>query len=91
MTINSRGAARLTKGRPSLYADEISMQLNMELPDALFRKPRLEASIKIPEEAVQTEVINSDVTDNISEAIKSSTGLDVVIRIVNPEEDEETK
>jgi len=86
ITINSRGSARITKGRPALDADEIAMMLDISLPDALFRKPRLEARIDIPEEAAQAEVITSEVVGNVQEAIESATGLTVVVNVVKEEE-----
>lgn len=82
ITINSRGSARLTKGRPALDSDEIAMMLDITLPDALFRKPRLEARIDIPEEAGQPEVITSEVVENVKEAIESATGLTISVNVV---------
>lgn len=85
LTINSRGSARLTQSKPGLNWDEISILLDVNLPDALFKKPRLEATINIPEEAAGPDVLNSEVVENVQEAIKTATGLTFSINVVKEE------
>lgn len=86
--INSRGSVHTSQGPPrSIGVDEVAMKINLELPNALFTKPQLEASLTVPNEAVNKEVLTPQVTDNIAQAIKQSTGLDMVIRIVDPAEE----
>lgn len=88
LNVNRRGSVSTTKNTPSLKADEISIKLCLELPDALFNRPKLQANITIPDEAAKPEIINSLVIDNVQEAIKAATGLDFTISIVNqPDED----
>lgn len=89
LTISSRGATRMTNSKPRLNADEISMNLNIELPDALFQKPALVASITVPNEAAVSEVISSIVYDNVEEAIETATGLTFAISVVKADEDGE--
>lgn len=88
LTVNSRGSARVTKSRPYLESNEISILLDVSLPDELFSKPRLEAKIDVPKEAIGQSVITTEVVDNVQEAIKSATGLDMVVRVIAPEEEE---
>lgn len=89
ITINSRGIARLTQGRPNIESDEISILLDINLPDELFKKPRLEAKIDIPKEAAGPDVLNSEVVENVKEAIKQATGLDFSINVIQNEEMQE--
>lgn len=49
VTVNRRGAARLTKRLPDVYAGEISTKVNLSIPDEAFRSPFAEASIEVPE------------------------------------------
>lgn len=88
LTINSRGSARLTQGRPAIEADEVSILLDVTLPNALFEKPRLEASIEIPEDAVGPDVLNCEVIENVKDAIKQSTGLTFAINVIKEEKEE---
>lgn len=85
LTINSRGAARLTQGKPGIDWNEVSVLLDINLPDELFNRPRLEAKIEIPKEAAGPEVLNSEVVENVQEAIKQVTGLTFSINVIKEE------
>ncbi len=85
LTINSRGSARLTQTKPHLDWNEISIALEVNLPDALFDKPRLEARIDIPEEAATPNLIDAHVVENVQEAIKQATGLEFSINVIRTE------
>ena len=89
LTISSRGAARITQGQPSVDANEISICLDINVPDELFRKPRLEAKIEIPKEAAGPDVLSSEVVENVKEAIHQATGLEFSINVIKPEEKKE--
>ena len=86
ITINDRGSMRLTKGNTQTQTNEVSVRVNINIPDALFQKPRLEATITIPEEAIGPEMISSDVIHNCQDAIKETTGLDMIISVARDEE-----
>ena len=88
LTINSRGSARLTQGQPSVNWNEVSVCLEINLPDEIFRRPRLEAKIEIPKEAAGTDVLSTEVVENVKEAIKQSTGLTFSINVIKEEETE---
>lgn len=47
LIINNRGTTRLTKNKPALNWDEIAMLLNIEMPDSVFKRPQIQANIKI--------------------------------------------
>lgn len=47
LTINNKGSARITKSKPGVQWNEISMLLNIELPDSVFKRPVITANIKI--------------------------------------------
>lgn len=91
LIVNSRGAMRVNKARPALGFDEISLALELNLPDELFKKPRLEAKITVPKEAVVSKQIEAGVVDNIEQAIKAAAGMEVKLLIVRPEDDEKDK
>lgn len=89
LTVKSNESARLTQGKPVVGVDEVSILLDINLPDELFRRPRLEAKIEIPQEAAGPETISSEVIENVQEAIQKSTGLTFSINVVNNVEKEE--
>lgn len=76
--------ARLALKKPSLAKDEIAVKVTISVPDALFNRPQLQASITIPESAVTAPVVNATVLDNIQEVLSQQTGLDVAVRLVSP-------
>ncbi len=88
LTINSRGNSRLTHGKPRISVDEISILLSINLPDEIFKRPRLEAKIEIPKEAVGPDKITSEVVENVKEAIETVTGLTFAINVIKEEKDE---
>lgn len=49
LTVNARGSARVTKSRPPSKAGEVSVLLNLTIPDEAFRSPFVEAHLEVPE------------------------------------------
>ena len=86
MVINSKGGARLAVKMPRLNPSEIAFQIQFVIPQALFHRPLVRARIEIPENVVLTDTITPEITDNIEEAIKSVTGLEMRVSVVEPEE-----
>lgn len=82
LTIKKNGSVRITKSAPALGRDEITMRLNINIPDKIFLKPRLEASITVPEDSIQAAVIEPEVVDNIKETIKEHTGIELDIKVI---------
>lgn len=77
----------MTVGSPALDSNEIAVKVTLDIPDAIFDKPALEAKITIPEEAVSKPVISAEVIDNVQEIIKQNTGFEVKLEIVNANEE----
>jgi hypothetical protein len=79
LAVNENGRTKLTKSKPTLQGDEIAISLKLDIPNALFRKPSLEAVIKIPDSVAQTELLTSAVVDNIEQILKSNFNLDIKV------------
>lgn len=77
---------RVTKTKPGLMSNEIAVKINLELPDALFTKPQLEAKVTVSEKAVAPTTIDAEVVDNVEQIIKEKTGFDVKLTVVKDEE-----
>lgn len=75
-------SARLSARTPSLAKDEVAIKLNIKVPDGLFKRPQLKASISIPESAVTAPVVSAEVIDNVREVLSQQTGLDVTVSLV---------
>lgn len=87
LTVNNRGSVRVTKTQPSLDWNEVSILLNLNIPDQVFRKPILQADITIPEEVVANSPINADVANNVALAIEQATGLKFAITVEEKKEE----
>ena len=81
----SKSSARLTMRSPSLEPGEVPVRISLTLPVALFQRPSLEASIKVPESSAGQPVISADVQSGIAEAIRAATGMDVRLTVEGPE------
>ncbi len=77
----------LKEREPNLDGNEVAVKLDIEIPDAFFKRPQLEARMTIPEEALPKMNITTKVTDNIERLIKDATGLTMKVSIV--EQDKE--
>lgn len=87
LKISSTGVVKATKSHVSPGNDEITLGVDIELPDSLFRRPQIEASIKVDKEYAQPLTISAETANKVQDAIKQSTGLDIVFKVINPEED----
>jgi hypothetical protein len=81
--VKAKGTLRVTKTPPSLDRGEIAVKLHLDVPDALFTTPQLQAKITIPESSVNKPTVSAEITDNIRKAVKLHTGVDQKIEIVN--------
>lgn len=82
---------RVTKTSPGLDSNEIAIKINLDLPNALFSKPALEAQVTVSEKAVSPQVITADVVDNVEQIIKEKTGFDVKLTVVREDSNDSEK
>ncbi len=83
LIIKQNGSVRTTKGRPDLKWDEVAIKIDIELPNDLFKRPTLSASINIdhhPKLEIEAETIN-----NVEEVLKRE-GINVKLKIEKTEE-----
>lgn len=77
-------SARLTSRTPALSKDEVAIKLDICVPDALFKRPQIQAKVVVPEDAVTAPVLNAAVLDNVREVLQQQTGMDVSVSLVEP-------
>ncbi len=75
--------ASLKGGR--IPSNAVPLKLELNLPDALFSRPQLQATIKIDESSVSAPVIDAQVLDNIKQELQKQIGVDLTINIVENE------
>jgi hypothetical protein len=83
--------ARMVEKTPKLKGNEIAIRLLVDVPRALFQRPTLTAKMDIPDEAVPEIKLSPEVTANIEEIIKQSTGLTMSVKVIPFEEKSENQ
>ena len=78
--VRGRPTVRVSKTKPSVAGNEVPVRIELRLPIALFQKPDLEAIITIPEEKTQF-IITPEVQQNIADAIRAQTGMEISLRV----------
>jgi hypothetical protein len=68
----------------TMAANAIALKLNLNLPDELFLKPQLEATINVDKDKVTAPVITAEILHNIQQEIQNIIGVDLKINIVEP-------
>lgn len=69
---------RVTKRRPSVAKNEVTLQIKLSLPTALFERPQLVAEIVVDPDDVSQPVITADVVNNIVEMARVE-GIELII------------
>lgn len=80
----------VTNLRGNMPSSSVAIKLNLNIPDAVFQKPQLEASIKIKEEDISKPIITAETLDNIKAVFTQQLGVDMSIQIVNKSKTKKT-
>lgn len=84
LIVNSRGTVSFRKTKPRMEWDEISVKFNIDIPNELFKRPHIEARIKVDD--VPNTVYNPEVIINTAELIAQQTGAKIDFRIIQEKE-----
>lgn len=66
----------------TMKGNAIALKLDLKLPNELFIKPQLSATIKVSKDAVQNPIITAEAIHTIEESIRSTVGVDLKIEVV---------
>jgi len=86
LIVNRKGSVRAVKSYRDLVWDEVAIEQTLEMPDAIFQKPRLSASVVIPDSAAVSTPISAEVAEDARLAIESATGMNVRITVETAEQ-----
>lgn len=75
----------LKEREPKLEGNEVAVSLSIEVPDAFFKRPTLEATLSIPEAAVPALRIHPSTIENTERLIRDATGLTMKVSLVPQE------
>jgi hypothetical protein len=86
LIIGRNGIKGTRKTKPALDWDEIAIKMNLEVPNELFQRPTIEATVTVtdvPNNAYEPEIII-----NTKELIEQQTGAKINFRLLPVEESE---
>lgn len=86
LIVTDSGAIRTVKSKPTVKHNEISIAMQLDLPDSLFDKPTLQARIIVDDKQVNTKELEVKMLSNIQEAIEERMNSEVTLRIVKKSE-----
>lgn len=82
-------SAKAAMKKPSTKANEIAIALDLDIPDALFEKPALEAKIKV--DPVNKGAIPVTVANDIAKIIAEQLGVNVTLSVAGVNSDIDAK
>lgn len=85
LIIGKTGIRGVRRSKPPLKWDEIAIRVLLDIPDQLFTRPQIEATISVSPE-VAPEQIDPQIIINTKELIEQSTGCKIEFRVVKEEE-----
>lgn len=87
LTVNSRGGGfKATTRKTAVESDEVIIEINLDIPDELFRRPQIVVTIE-SKETLPVE-IEAKTQEGVRKAIEFTTGQNVKIEVVRPEDGE---
>jgi len=87
LIIGKRGIRGVRKTKPSLEWDEIACKIDLNIPDEIFRRPHIEATLNVVD--VPNNVYEPEIVLNTKELIEQQTGAKIDFKVVPYEETEE--
>ncbi len=73
------GSVQAKKTKPRTASNEVAIKLDIEIPDALFMRPAMLATISIPEGSTLSSVLTATVKNDIAAALKKQAGVNITI------------
>lgn len=89
LIVDKNGIHSVRKTKPSLGWNQIAVAVNLEIPDELFKRPTIAATLKI--EDVPLAEFNPEVIVNTKELIEQQTGAKIEFTVLYKKEEAETK
>lgn len=85
LIIDRNGIKATRKTKPALEWDEIAVKINLEVPNELFNRPTIEATVKVtdvPNTAYEPELIIDDIKN-----IEQRTGAKINLTVSHVDEE----
>lgn len=80
LVIDRNGVKATRKTKPSLDWDEIAIKINLEIPNELFQRPTLEATVQVTD--LPNNAYKPDVIIDTVDLIEQQTGAKINFTVV---------
>jgi hypothetical protein len=90
LVINKNGIVKIRKSKPGLSWNEIAMQLNIEIPNELFQRPTIEATLHV-KDIPNTGYIVPEVVIQTKELIEQQTGAKIDFKVIPYDSEEKVQ
>jgi hypothetical protein len=87
LIIGKNGIRGVRKSKPNLSWDEVAVLVSLDIPDVLFQRPLLEATIIVDKDKLQFQQISPQLVINTKEFIEQQTGAKIDFRILEIKEE----
>ena len=67
--------------QPHLGPNEISIKCKIEIPEQIFKRPQLQSNLVISEDQVSPHVIDVETINNIEDAIRKESGINISLTL----------
>ena len=87
LVVKKNSSIRTVKHRPGLRWDEVAVYVSLDIPNELFTRPTMSASIVVDPKDVPKLEIEAKTVHDMTEILKRE-GYDINLQIVEPPEEE---
>lgn len=81
--VKENGSTRTTKHKAAICTDEISILMEVSLPNQIFEKPIIHGKISVTEDMVTPREIDAKLSEEVKNAIQGIDG--VKLELIMPE------
>lgn len=85
LSISKRGISSVRKTKPNLGWDEIAVQFELNIPDELFSRPTIQATLTVKD--IPNNAYNPEIILNTKELIEQQTGAKIEFKIIQADKD----
>jgi len=88
LTVSGSGSVRFTKTKMGLAWNEVSIKVQLDIPDELFQRPLITAKLTV-DRSIVPEDHDMSLVLNTKELIEQSTGAKIEFKVIKEEEEQQ--
>lgn len=80
LIVNKNGIKGVRRTKPALDYNEIAVKISLDIPNELFVRPTIEATLKIDD--IPNNAYNPEIILNTADLIEQQTGAKIEFRVI---------